>query len=406
MSDVTRVTEKPGTVVRIGRRVGVVLDTALTGDALRVVCSGGVELWPLSEVRPSTATDTATAYLVRALDQAKGAEQMATTALTEYEDRFTQRKRQITKIAHREGPGHGMSAGLDRLLERNGLDPRPTKMVRFVAARIRFEYAGTSVSLSDSGRNPLYSDRYSVTGRFIPAIVVERVVAVQMEEAIISFQSIDRCTCAAEENPDLPTREQVEKRIRQQMAWDHWNWEILDHKMLYVTTAGATNCAHAAANAQAGRRITDVFPEAVPLARPIEAEPEPDIKVGDVVEITEEHDGMDVGWRFTVVSAADDEGQMVGTSPEHTMYEGVPISQWSIEREYCKRVSPRAGERVVLVRDSLGLRRGVRLTVVAPPWESPAGPRLSGTRLDMPDHFVYTVDAADVRLDPDEDSPF
>jgi len=110
---------------------------------------------------------------------------------------------------------------------------------------------------------------------------------------------------------------------------------------------------------------------------------------------------MEQGWRFTVNHCDYEEGSLTGSSPEHTTYE-----QWSIEREYCKRVSPRVGERVVLVRDSLGLRRGVRLTVVAPQWESPAGPRLSGTRLDMPDHFVYTVDAADVRLDPDEDSPF
>jgi len=396
---VTRVITEPGTVIRLGRRVGVVLDATLVD--VRVVAAGGTETWPLADIATSTATDTGTAYLVRALDMAKGAETAANTALADYEDRFAKRKRTIQKIAHREGPSHGIGSGLDRLLERNGLDPRPLMVTRFVAARVRFEYTGTSTSLSDSGANPLYTDRYSTSGHFVPAVAMERVVVVDMEPGAPSFTTLDQCTCEDREGPDVPTREQVEVQIRRRMNWPHWNWEILDQRLLYGSTGGA-NCRHAITWSSPGHRITEAFPEAQPLARVIEAEVVHDIVVGDTVEITEAHDGMEQGWRFTVNHCDYEEGSLTGSSPEHTTYE-----QWSIDREYCVRVNPRVGERVYLTQDSLGLRQGQGLIVVAPPWESPSGPRLSGTRVDLSDHFVYTVDAAHVRIDPlGGDAPF
>jgi len=49
----------------------VVLDATLVD--VRVVAAGGTETWPLADIATSTATDTSTAYLVRALDMAKGA---------------------------------------------------------------------------------------------------------------------------------------------------------------------------------------------------------------------------------------------------------------------------------------------------------------------------------------------
>jgi len=69
---VTRVITEPGTVIRLGRRVGVVLDATLVD--VRVVAAGGTETWPLADIATSTATDTGTAYLVRALDHADAIE--------------------------------------------------------------------------------------------------------------------------------------------------------------------------------------------------------------------------------------------------------------------------------------------------------------------------------------------
>jgi hypothetical protein len=403
MTAVTRVTPQPGDVIRLGRRVGVVLDDPSLVD-VRVVAAMGVETWPLADIATSTALDTGTAYAVRALEQAKGAETMATKALTEYGDRFAQRKRQITKIAHKEGPGHGLGRGLDRLLSENGLDPRPQPFTRFVALLMRVTYTGTGSSLNDRGRSPLYADQYSITGRFVPQIAMQRVVVIDMPATNLSFNNHDQCTCEAEGSPDLPTRAQVLDRFRQSIAWGNdWAWEVLDHKMVYVS--GQENCPHAARVSRVGTQISVLFPDAPSLTPVIE--PEHDIKVGDVVEITEAHDGMEQGWRFTVTSCDYDEGHLNGTSPEHTRYEGTRIYEWSIEREYCKRVTPRIGERVYLTQDSLGLRQGQGLIVVAPPWQSPSGPRLSGTRVDLSDHFVYTVDAAHVRIDPlGGDAPF
>jgi hypothetical protein len=370
-------TPTPGLVVRMDRRSAMIL-SALTGDGeVTVVGASGIERWPVARLRPAsdTAVATATGYAVRALDAAKTAEGAASQALVEYRELFDKRKAKIQSVAHREGNSHGIGPGLEA---------RPRTFTATVAVRVRFRYVGTSTSVGTSG--PLGIDSYTASGRYIPSLVMERVMVFSMPAQTMSFNRIEECTCEAD--IDLPDREVTTARMNANFRWPSWESEVLAHRVAYVTD-GSTNCRHHRTFTNGGRHVADVFPDAEPLAAPTVTG---EFRVGDEVEVTTAHWGMQPGWRFTVSRSGDESGTVYGTSPEHP-----ENPEWHIR--HFRRVSIRAGDVVVVTERTLGLPPGTRLRVIQPPYEALRGRRLGGTRVDRDDQTVLEAHVDRVRLD-------
>lgn len=371
----------PGTPVRKRRKMGVVLHTTLTD--VTVAVADGTEVWPVAEVTEASATDTAVTYAVRELERAREQEQSAATALEAYRAKFTQSKLHIQEVAHRQGTSHSIGPGLDRLLHNNGLRPRPQRFTRHVAARVRFVYTGMESSLG--GRFPLAVDMYATHARFVPEVVMERVVVVDFPAEALSFDSQDECTCGTD--TDLPDREVVRRAIERTFNSPYWTGEVLAFTLLFVT--GIEHCDHYAQRAAQGTRIRDVFPDTPPLVEEL-----PALMVGDEVEITESHWSMEQGWRFTVVRIAPD-GDLYGTSPERDQ----AIPEWHIQRAYCRRVNLRVGDEVEVTVTHMGLRRGTRIRVTTPPYQSRTGEYLGGVLVGVEDDpYHYQVRPSKVAL--------
>jgi hypothetical protein len=397
----------PGTVVLKGRKVGVVLDYSADRTQVQVVAASGVEWWPVEKVSATTrptATATGIGYAARALESAKAQEVETAKALDDYGEAFAKRKRLIEKIAHKEGPAHGIGRGLDVLLSNSGLKPRPLLVTRFLALLVQFTYNGTSSALSDSSRSPLYADRYATSGHYVPEVVGRRVVVFDLAATGLSFNDMSECTCGTE--VDLPSREEAARALARVSRWDNWTTEVLDHKLLYVS-GGGINCDHAAATGRNGQRVEAVFPDAP--AWVTATEPSGDFRVGDLVEVVTGHWAMQPGWQFTINRIASD-GALYGGSPDH-----VENLEWHLHAPNIRRVNPRIGDEVVLHTASLGLRPSTRLKVISPPYQAPDGLRVNATLADGSDNWVYTVHVARMNLaantvieadDEEDDEPF
>lgn len=251
----------PGDVLVKKRRVGLVL--AVDGMEVQVLTAKGTETWAKMDCRRGDpANPNAVTYGVRALEAAKTVEHEAVTALEVLRRADRMKRATITRVAHDQGTSHGLNSELDDLLERHGLDRRPTLFVRTLVAQVRTTFTGVEADRNSTW--PLDGDRYAVLGRTAPHAVVDRLRVLSMDGARTSFDRLANCTCGTD--TDLPTEQEMRDQWRRlNGAPNHWRLEILRWRMLYVVEArSGRGCQHQS-DLSTSRAWEELMPDAEAL---------------------------------------------------------------------------------------------------------------------------------------------
>lgn len=298
---------KSGEIVRIGRKVGAVLDVLPEG--LQVITAHGLDVWPL-ECERSTATATATAYVARYLQQVSDEVDTANISLEALTRADRNHRRLIQRVAHSQGDSHGIDSTLDDLLERHGLERRPVQITRVLGVEMEWRTNGTRSQYSSD--TPMASNSYAWGGNIPAQAVISRIVAVNVVNTKpLSFDRASNCTC--DEDTDLPTDEEIVTAHRNALGllagFDPP--VVLRKRMLYVQeNRSGAQCRHVGRANDRPTTLDMAFPDPeVERARAarswVAVEYGSQLSIGDTVRANRASGAVQVGWEFEVYGAPD-----------------------------------------------------------------------------------------------------